>query len=113
MSKTVVRRKENIRVILPDSDKLGLLVASFCATLVMAINFIFSLAEPLEIAYRVALTFAASWAATAALVHYLVSALMTEARAERAAKRRARAEAERAMQDETDDESALEGLTGE
>ncbi|HOF38978.1 MAG TPA: hypothetical protein PLD73_02820 [Candidatus Hydrogenedentes bacterium] len=113
MPRTIVRRRENFRVILPDSDKLGLLVASFCATLVMAIHFIFSSAEPLEIAYRVVLTFAASWTATAALVHYLISAMMAEARAERAARRRTRAEAERAMQDEADDESAPEGMTGE
>ena len=113
MPKTVVRRRENIRVILPDSDKLGLVVASFCETLVLAIRLDLGSAEPLEIAYRVSLTFAASWGATALLVHYLVSAMVAEVRAERAARRRARAEAERALDDDSGDEEAPEGTTGE
>ncbi len=113
MLKTAVRSRKNVRVILPDSDKLGLVVASFCATLVLAANFFLHSASFVEVAFRVSLTFAVSWIATALLTHYMISATVAEIRAERLARRKARIEAEREIEEEAGEHYSPEGITGE
>ena len=79
---------------MPDGDKLGFVVASFFATLVLAINVFFLSVRAVEVAFRVALTFSVCWVATATVVHYMVSTTVMEMHAEMAARRRARQEAE-------------------
>ncbi|MFO7974660.1 MAG: hypothetical protein R6V12_08500 [Candidatus Hydrogenedentota bacterium] len=113
MRKAAVSKSKNTRVILPDSDKLGFVVASFFATLVLAINVFFLSVHAAEIAFRVTLTFAVSWAATAVMVHYMVSTTVREIRAERAARRRAQMRAEEEMEEETGEGTAPEGTAGE
>jgi len=103
----------NIRVILPDSDKLGFVAASFFATLVLAINVFFLSVHVMEIVYRVTLTFAVSWAATAIMVHYMVTTTVREIRAERATRRKARLLAEDEMENESGEETTPEGTAGE
>ena len=101
MPKAVLKKKKSARVILPDSDKLGFVVGSFLATVVLAINVFFLSVSVIEIVFRVTLTFAVSWVATAIMVHYMVSTTVAEIQAERAAKRRAQKETEKHIEGES------------
>ncbi len=90
MAKAGTRKQSGMRVILPDSDKLGFVVAWFFATVVLAVNLFVYSVNLVETAYRVSLTFAVSWAVTAVAVHYVVSTMVAEVRAERRARKKAR-----------------------
>jgi hypothetical protein len=100
MRKAVVSRTRHTRVILPDSDKLGLVVASFLATVVLAINVFYLSVQAVEVVYRVTVTFAVAWAATAIMVHYMISTTVREIRAARAARRRAALMAEEELEEQ-------------
>ena len=112
MPKAATRKRRHVRVVLPDSDKLGFVVASFFATLVLAINLFFRSVYLIEVAFRVALTFAVCWMVTALAAHYLIAATVAEMRAEKAVKRKAREQAEPEVEGEPVEE-APEGITGE
>ena len=72
----------------PDSDKLGFLAASFSATAVLFFNLFYLVVAPMEIVFRVVVTFAVTWFAIACLVRNVTYHCMMEIRARKKVKRK-------------------------
>lgn len=103
MSKAGSAKKKMRWVLLPDYDKLGLLVAGTLATIVLIVNLFYQQVFFLEVLFRVGLTFVVAWCLTAFAVRYVLRATIAEIaaqrRLDRERRRREREAAEAAEED--------------